>query len=460
MIPRDLATLAGITGGVLHGSNAAFGRVISDSRALESGALFVALSGERFDGHDFVAEAAARGAAGALVSRRVDAALPQVVVPGTLDALSAFALAWRRSFPGVVVGITGSNGKTTVKEMTGAILAQVGPCLVTQGNLNNHIGVPLTLCRLEDAHRCAVIEMGANHLREIAHLAAIAEPAVGLVINAGQAHLEGFGGIEGVAKGKGEMFEAIGTQGTAVINADDRFAAFWHGLARRAGRVVTFGIRERADVSASNVQSQLGAGGFVTTFDLATPVGTRNVRLALAGEHNVMNALAATAAAMAAGASLDAVQRGLQSMRAVSGRLEVKQALRGARLIDDAYNANPGSLRVGLRALADVPGERWLVLGEMAELGEDGPRLHAEMGEFARECGVSRLLAIGAGSRPAVEAFGEGASWHASTDELIAALEPRLHPGLTVYVKGSRVNRLERVTAALVPAAAAQAGGH
>jgi UDP-N-acetylmuramoyl-tripeptide--D-alanyl-D-alanine ligase len=458
MIARNLQMFAQATGGRLLGDDATFGPVQTDSRAIEAHALFVALAGERFDGHDFVGDVARRGAAGAVVGRRLDVTLPQVIVRDPLTALSQFAHAWRRSFRGPVVGITGSNGKTTVKEMTGAILAQLGPCLVTQGNLNNHIGVPLTLCRLDDTHRSAVIEMGANHLQEIAHLAGLARPDVGLVINAGPAHLEGFGGLEGVARGKGEMFEALDTTGTAVVNADDRFAALWHSLARRAGRVVTFGMRERADVSASGVRSRLDPAGFQTSFELSTPDGRRTVELALAGEHNVMNALAAAAAAMAAGASLDAVEQGLRSMRAVAGRLEVRDARGGARLIDDAYNANPGSLRVGLHALADVPGERWLVLGEMAELGEEGPRLHAEMGALARESGVTRLLAVGAGSRPAVDAFGEGASWHASTDELIATLLPELHAGLTVYVKGSRVNRLERVTAALT--GADRAGSH
>jgi UDP-N-acetylmuramoyl-tripeptide--D-alanyl-D-alanine ligase len=459
VIGRDLATLAHAAGGVLHGGNAHFGRVMTDSRAIEQGALFVALAGERFDGHDFVVDVAARGAAGALVSRHIDNALPQVVVPETLAGLSAYARAWRRAFDRPLIGITGSNGKTTVKEMTSAILGQLGPCLATQGNLNNHIGVPLTLCRLDEAHRFAVIEMGANHVHEIAHLAAMAEPTVGLVINAGPAHLEGFGGLDGVARGKGEMFEALGPEGTAVINADDRFAVFWRGLARRAGRVVTFGMREAADVAARDVEAVLTDGGFTTRFDLVTAAGQRRIELALAGEHNVMNALAATAAAMAAGASLDAVQRGLASMRAVAGRLEVKRALGGARLIDDAYNANPGSLRVGLRALAQVPGERWLVLGEMAELGVEGPQLHADMGAFARECGVSRLLAVGEGSKPAVETFGPGATWYASTEDLIKDLRARVHEGLTVFVKGSRVNRLERVTAALA-AGAAPAGDH
>ena len=459
MITRDLATLAHVSGGSLHGANVPFGRVMIDSRAIEAGALFVALPGERFDGHDFVADVAGRKAAAALVNRPLDVALPQVVAPDTLAALSAYAHEWRRGYPGVVIGVTGSNGKTTVKEMTGAILSQLGPCLVTQGNLNNHIGVPLTLCRIEPSHRHAVIEMGANHLREIEHLARLAAPDVGLVINAGPAHLEGFGGLEGVARGKGEMFAALGPSGTAVINADDPFAGFWRGLARTAGRIVTFGLREPADVGARDIESRLTDRGFVTTFELTTATGQRRIELALAGEHNVSNALAAAATAMAAGASLDAVERGLSTMRAVSGRLEVKQALHGARLIDDAYNANPGSLRVGLRALAQVPGERWLVLGEMAELGEAGPQLHAELGTFARECGVTRLLAVGAGSRPAVATFGAGASWHPNTDDLIATLLPELHAGLTIYVKGSRVNRLERVTAALAPGAT-QAGEH
>jgi UDP-N-acetylmuramoyl-tripeptide--D-alanyl-D-alanine ligase len=280
---RDLAELARVTGGFLHGANAAFGRVTTDTRDLEAGALFVALLGERFDGHDFVPQAASRQAAGALVSRLASTPIAQVVVPDTLAGLSTFSHAWRRDFDGSVIGITGSNGKTTVKEMTGAILARTGPCLVTQGNLNNHIGVPLTLSRLEPTHRFAVIEMGANHLREIAHLALLAEPDIGLVINAGPAHLEGFGGIDGVARGKGEMFEALGIEGTAVINADDRYAAYWHGLARAAGRVVTFGMRERADFSATNVSSRFEPGFGSELNRLSARAAPRQARLA--GDH-------------------------------------------------------------------------------------------------------------------------------------------------------------------------------
>jgi UDP-N-acetylmuramoyl-tripeptide--D-alanyl-D-alanine ligase len=446
---RDLAALAQATGGVLHGDAAAFGAVTTDTRTLEPGALYVALRGERFDGHQFVPDAQARGAAGALVARAASIPLPQVVVPDVLAGLTAFAAAWRRDFPGTVVGITGSNGKTTVKEMTGAILTCAGVCLVTRGNLNNHIGVPLTLCRLEPGHRYAVIEMGANHLGEIAHLASVARPDVGLVINAGPAHLEGFGGIDGVAKGKGEMFAALGAGQTAVINADDRFAAYWHGIARGAGRVVTFGIRERADFAAVNVRELPAGDGLRVEFELVCPLGRRRVPLALAGEHNVMNALAAAAAAHAAGAGLEAIVEGLSGMRAVAGRLEFKALAGGGRLIDDSYNANPASVRAGLRALAALPGERWLVLGEMRELGADSPRLHAETGEHARQSGVTRLFAVGDEARHAVEAFGAGGTWFAGVEDLIAALAADLGPGVTVLVKGSRSNRLERVAAAL-----------
>jgi UDP-N-acetylmuramoyl-tripeptide--D-alanyl-D-alanine ligase len=451
---RDLASLAEAAEGRLNGHNREFGVVSTDSRTLPSGALFVALRGERFDGHEFLPEAARAGAAGVLVERVSESllasGLTQVVVDDTLAGLSRFARAWRRSFAIPVIGITGSNGKTTAKEMTGAILSRLGPTLVTQGNLNNHIGVPLMLCRIEAAHRHAVIEMGANHQREISHLAALAEPDIGVVLNAGPAHLEGFGGLEGVARGKGEMFEALGPRGTAVINGDDRFAGYWRGLASSAGRVVTFGIESEADFQARELRALTGPDGYATEFELRCPLGTRRIAMALAGTHNVMNALAAAAATASAGADLDTIEQGLAGMRAVRGRLEILRTRQGAQLIDDSYNANPGSVRAGLRALAEVPGERWFVLGEMAELGEDSERLHEDVGAWARECGFSRLLAIGAPTRRAVEAFGAGASWYADLESLIETLRRDLSPQITVLVKGSRVNRLERVAGALV----------
>ncbi len=456
---RDLAALARVTGGALHGANVPFGRVVSDSRSVGAGELFVALRGEHYDAHDFVPDVASRGAAGALVNRLVSVHIAQVVVPDVLAGLASFARAWRGDFSGRIVGITGSNGKTTVKEMTGAILGRRGACLTTQGNLNNHIGVPLTLARLEATHGYGVIEMGANHPGEIAYLARLATPDVGLVINAGPAHLEGFGGLDGVAEAKGELFEALGKNATAVINADDRYAGLWRGLARGAGRTITFGMREAADFRASQPVSRIVQDRFVTEFELDCPLGSRRIVLNLAGEHNVMNALAAAAAAQAAGADLDDIEQGLESMQPVSGRLQLKPARAGARLIDDSYNANPGSVRAGLRSLAAVPGEHWLVLGEMAELGVESARLHADIGEFARETGVARLLAVGPETRHAVEAFGPGASWFADADELVAAAGPDLREGVTVLIKGSRVNRLERVAAALAAPGTANAGG-
>lgn len=446
---RDLAELARVSRGRLQGDNTGFGAVSSDTRSLEPGSLFVALAGERFDGNDYVSEAAAKGAAAALVSRPVDAPIPQVVVVDTLAALTAFAAAWRRAFDGTLVALTGSNGKTTVKEMIGSILSRCGPCLTTEGNLNNHIGVPLTLCRLEPTHRYAVIEMGANHAEEIAHLADVAQPDVGLVINAGPAHLEGFGSMEGVARGKGELFEMLGVTEAAVINADDRFAALWHEMARAAGRVVTFGVRERADFSGSDAATRLTEDGFVTGFELQSPLGKVHLSLSLAGEHNVMNALAAAAAAHAAGADLEAIVKGLESMRPVSGRLEMRKTVHGARVIDDSYNANPASLQAGIRALAEIPGEHWLVLGEMAELGEDSSRLHTEIGLFARDNGVQRVFAVGTEARHAVEAFGSGAQWYDDIDALTKDAQSQLKEGVTVLIKGSRVNRLERVASVL-----------
>ena len=458
---RGMAALARETGGRLLGADVAIGPASIDSRTLEPGALFVVLPGERHDAHEFVGAAASRGAAGALVTRHVDVELPQVVVGDALEALTAWARACRRDYPGTVVGITGSNGKTSVKEMTGAILSRIGECLVTQGNLNNHIGVPLMVTRLSDTQRCAVIEMGANHQREIAHLASIARPRVGMVINAGPAHLEGFGGLDGVARGKGEMFEALGAGDTAVVNADDRYADYWRGLASGAGRIVTFGIREPADFRAARIDARAGDEGFATSFDLECPLGTRRVTINLAGEHNVMNALAAAAAASAAGADLDAIVAGLAATRPVSGRLAMRAAAGGARLIDDSYNANPGSVKAGLRSLAALPGEHWLVLGEMRELGPDSALLHAEIGAYARETGVARMYAVGDETRHAVEAYGAGGEWYARVEDLVAAARPGLGPHVTVLVKGSRSNRLERVADALAAdGARTGTGGH
>jgi UDP-N-acetylmuramoyl-tripeptide--D-alanyl-D-alanine ligase len=459
MTAWTLGDLARVCGGRLVGSSVRFTSVSTDSRTLQSGALFVALKGPSFDGHEFVAAAFQRGAAGALVERELAVSIPQVVVGDSLRALSEFATAWRREFRIPIVGITGSNGKTTTKEMIGAILGRKGPALVTQGNLNNHIGVPLTLLRLAAEHRTAVIEMGANHQGEIAALTAIAEPTIGIITNAGAAHLEGFGGLQGVAKGKGELFRGLPASGTAVVNADDAFVTYWRETTATKN-VLTFGLSATADFTARNVRTQMSTDGFRFEFELKTPAGMCSCSLALAGTHNVRNALGAAAAAHVAGATLDEIANGLAAMRAVSGRLNLSPAIHGAFLLDDSYNANPSSLRAGIDALIGLPGEHWLVLGDMLELGQGDNDLHAEMGVYARAAGVKRVFAVGQRARFAVDAFGDGAEWFDGTESLISRVQASLRPDVTVLIKGSRANRLERVAAALSVGTAAKSGGH
>jgi len=448
LTPLTLAGLARCADGRLIGDDRQFEIVSTDSRTLSAGSLFAALRGEQFDGHEFVQAAADRGACGLLVERNLPIDLPQVIVADTLQALTACARARRRAFTAPVIGITGSNGKTTTKEMAGAILGRLAPCLVTRGNLNNHIGVPLTLLRLRPEQRYAVVEMGANHRGEIAHLASIAEPTVGLVTNAGPAHLEGFGSLEGVAAGKGELFAGLRPDGIAIVNADDRFAESWRATAG-ARRVVTFGFDRNADFTARDVRTTIGAEGASMEFDLVSPAGTERAHLNLAGAHNLRNALGAAAATHAAGVGLHDIVCGLAAVKAVKGRFEFKPAINGATLVDDSYNANPGSLQAGLDAFQAVGKTRWLVLGDMMELGPASEALHAEIGRHARATGIARLLAFGPRSKSAAEAFGEGASWFDDLDSLIDHARRGLTADVVVLVKGSRANRLERVTAAL-----------
>jgi UDP-N-acetylmuramoyl-tripeptide--D-alanyl-D-alanine ligase len=445
-----LGFIAQSAGGRLAGADRPLDSVAIDSRMIAPGGLFVALKGEQADGHDFASQAVARGAAGLLVDRQLPIEAPQVIVPDVLAALTTCARAHRRRFTGPIVAVTGSNGKTTTKEMIGAVLAVRGPCLITRGNLNNHIGVPLTLLALRPGHRSAVIEMGASHRREIAHLMAIAEPGIGIVTNAGAAHLEGFGSLDGVAEGKGELFAGLPQDGVAVINADDRYAPRWRTLAS-GRRIVTFGLDQPADYSARGVTSSLEHNRPVLDFELAAPDGTVRISLALAGLHNLRNAVGAAAASQMAGASLDDVARGLGSVKPVKGRLEFRPAANGAVLVDDSYNANPGSLKAGLDAFRSFGGARWLVLGDMMELGSASEALHREIGAYARESGIERLLAVGTRAKGAADAFGPGAAWFDNVDDLITEARRTLRPDVAVLVKGSRSNRLERVAQALAP---------
>jgi len=421
-----------------------------------AGDLFLALPGSRADGHDFVAAAGRSGAAGAVVSRYVEAPLPQIVVRDVAQALTQAGAAWRSGFNAPVLGVAGSNGKTTTKEMLSAILAQSGECLATRGNLNNQLGVPLTLLRLADRFRSAVIEIGANRAGDVAELVAIARPQVGLITNAGAEHLEGFGSLEGVARAEGEMVAGLGSDGVAVINADDDYAPLWRSMAR--ARVVSFGFAPAADVRAVDLRLEAGAQGFATRFTLLHGPAAVPVSLALAGRHNVRNALAAAAAALAVGATPAQVAAGLGSVRPVEGRLQFKPLPGGAWLIDDSYNANPSSAQAALEVLGELPGRRWLVLGDMAELGAAGPASHRDIGALARRLGVERLYAFGPLAALAAEGFGAGAEAHTDIDALTRAVGAALAGDVRLLVKGSRVNRLERLVAALAGGPAARPG--
>ena len=448
---RTLARFAHDCGGALRGEDRPFTGVSIDTRTLQGGELFVALRGPRFDGAQFLSAALERGAAGVVLEREQPLALAQIVVADTLQALQCAAQVRRTAAPIPVVGVAGSNGKTTTKEMTAAILSQRGECLATRGNLNNHIGVPLTLLRLEPEHRSAVIEMGANRAGEVAELVRIARPTVGLITNAGAEHLEGFGTLEGVARAEGEAVAGLEPAATAVLNADDPFLDLWRGMT--AARCVTFGFAPAASFHAGELQSSLASEGFRTRFTLTCALGAAPIELHFGGRHNVLNALAAAAAAASAGASLAQIAAGLASVRPVSGRLQPKQTEGGAWILDDSYNANPSSVRSGIEVLASLPERRWLVLGDMAELGEFAEDSHVQIGAFAREHGIERLYATGPLAALAVERFGAGARWFPEAEVLIEALRAALGeagPGVYVLVKGSRINRLERVVAALV----------
>lgn len=416
--------------------------VSTDTRRLQPGQLFVALHGPHFDGHDYLAQAAQRGAAAVMVERAVPGC-PNLIVEDTRKGLGYLARAWRRRFTIPLVAVTGSNGKTTVKEMIGAIMARQGIALVTQGNLNNDIGLPLTLLRLDDTYCSAVIEMGANHPAEIAWLTEVAEPRVALITNAAPAHLEGFGTLEGVARSKGEIFAGLDESGTAVINADDDFANLWQQLAGHR-RIVRFGLRQPAEVTSHWRATRNGS-----QLNVTTPVGNLELDLALSGEHNVMNALAAIAATLAVGVRLPDIKAGLEAVQAVPGRLQLLAGRKGSRILDDTYNANPASLAAALRVLGGFDGRKVLVLGDMGELGTETERMHAAAGQMAHEAGVARLVTVGPMAAVAAGVFGNNARACASHAEAIEALAELLGPDVTVLVKGSRLSHMEVVVTAL-----------
>jgi UDP-N-acetylmuramoyl-tripeptide--D-alanyl-D-alanine ligase len=435
------------------GADVALTGVSTDSRAITPGCLFVALRGPRFDGHRFAAQALEQGAAAVLIA--ADSGLdlaPAMLVDDTRLALGQLAAWHRQRMPARLAAITGSNGKTTVKEMAAAILrAHCGSddaVLATQGNLNNDIGMPLTLLRLTPAHRYAVIEMGMNHPGELYYLSGLAQPDVALVNNAQRAHLEGLQSVEAVARAKGEIYVGLAEGGTAIVNADDPHADLWRGL--NAGRrVIGFGLNPDAQVRASYRLTPLGAA-----LDLVTPAGSASAELRVPGEHNVRNALAAVALALALDVPLAAIAAGLSGYAGVKGRLQAHDCILGGRLIDDTYNANPDSVSAAIAVLAAQPGRRILVLGDMGELGPGAAELHAEIGARAKAAGIHRLLALGELSSHAVQAFGAGGMHFERIEELLAEVENALGPEVTVLVKGSRFMKMERVVQSFVEAKA------
>lgn len=439
-----LAAAADFMRGTLHGPDIPFDGVSTDTRTLQQGELFVALQGPNFDGCDYVGQARDKGAAGAvvtsLVSDDIAQDLAQVVVDNSMRALGQLGAAWRKGLPVRVIGITGSNGKTTLKEMTAACLATAAPTIATHGNLNNEIGMPLMLTRIDDAHRYAVLEMGANHPGEIAYLAALAQPDVVVITNAAPAHLEGFGTIDGVARAKGEILSGDVRPRIAILNADDRYFEYWSSLVEDT-QLISFGIDNAADVRADDIVAREGQ----SCFSLHLPGGETDITLPLAGRHNVRNACAAAAIAYAVGVDIPDIKTALESVQPIAGRLQALAGVGGATIYDDSYNANPLSVVAAAEFLATLPGDNWLVLGDMGELGDDAPRLHRDVGEQVRETGIKRLLATGGLSRNTVDGFGDGATWFASADALSGSLLPELHSGVNVLVKGSRFMQMERV---------------
>ena len=460
----ELSTIASALQAQLIGEDMAISSVSIDTRTLQPGDLYIGISGENFDGCDFVDQAAQAGAVAVLVERQVETDLAQLIVKDSRIALAELAKLWRQLWQQLqqhtqqhklqqnqakLIAVTGSNGKTTVKEMLAAILSLNSSVLATKGNFNNDIGVPLTLLRLKPSHHYAAIEMGANHAGEIAYSSRYTLADVAIINNVGAAHLEGFGSLEGVACAKGEIISGLSMQGIAVLNKDDAFYPLWQGLAGER-KTISFGFSTAADVYASNINSQIKNHQFITSFDCFTPKGNISIGLKLAGQHNVKNALAAATACLAVGLDLGQIKQGLETLQPVTGRLEPWIGRLGNIIIDDSYNANPNSLKVALQVLEQCSSEAWLILGAFNELGENSVAIHKEMGTLIKNHQVKRLFAVGENARYSVETFGQGAEFFLTQDELIARLKSLLSGSEALLIKGSRGQRMENVAASLI----------
>lgn len=445
MIEGTLAAAAHIMNGTLLGSDRKYSGVSTDTRTLGRGELFFALQGPNFDGGAFVSAATGKKAAAAVLTESVEADIPQITVDDTRLALGALAGSWRKKMPAKVIGITGSNGKTTVKEMISSCLSLTAETLATRGNLNNDIGLPLMLLSLSEEHRYAVIEMGANHPGEIAYLTSLVEPAVVVITNAAPAHLEGFGDLDGVARAKGELLQADTSPLFVVLNADDPYFAYWNSLLS-GDTVISFGVESNASVFATEVE----ADGDSMNFSLHNHLEEIPIRLPLAGLHNVRNACAAAAVLHGLGMDSKQIRQGLESVQAVSGRLRPVGSITALTVYDDSYNANPQSVIAAAEFLAAQPGHNWLVLGDMGELGEDEVLLHKAVGRAAKRLGIDRILATGKLSKNTVSTFGNGGQWYENIDGLVEELQRSATENTNILIKGSRFMEMERVVKALI----------
>jgi len=430
------------------GSDIAIASVSIDTRTLQPGDLYIAINGKNFDGHDFVMQAEMAGAAALMVDHLMDTDLPQLIVPDTQIGLAELAALWRQNSAAKIIAVTGSNGKTTVKEMLASILSVNAPVLATKGNLNNAIGVPLTLLHLNESHRYAVIEMGANHAGEIAFSSRYAQADVAILNNVGAAHLEGFGSLAGVAEAKGEIISGLSTQGVAILNRDDDFYPLWLELVDSRAHI-SFGFSNEASISASEMAMLVVENCFQTRFNLHTKDEKIPVCLQLAGFHNVKNALAAAAACLALEIPLAQIKQGLEALQPVAGRLQPLISRFGNLVINDSYNANPSSLQVALDVLTQCAGEKIVCLGAFGELGDDSVAIHHEIGQTCKQFGVTRLYAVGENARFSVESFGTGGLFFSNQQELIATLNQQLTGTETLLIKGSRTQQMENVAASL-----------
>ena len=445
-----LSEISACVNGILWGEDLKISSISIDTRTLLKGDLYIAIKGDNFDGHSFVNKAEIAGAVAVLVEQKLATNLAQIVVNNSQLALAELAGKWKKKAVVETIAITGSNGKTTVKELIASILELAANVLYTKGNLNNAIGVPLTLLKLNKHHQYAVIEAGANHIGEIAYSCEYVKPDVAVITNVGSAHLEGFGSIKGVAKAKSEIIQSLSTQGIAVLNRDDAFYDYWLDIAKDR-KTVSFGMNATADFRAEQIRTTITNSEFENHFMLLTSTEKIAIKLKLAGQHNVMNALAAAASVAQLGINLEQIKQGLERSKPIPGRLQPLPGIHGGLIIDDSYNANPNSVKAALQVLLESGGEPWVVLGALAEMGSNSLNIHKELGALIKSMNVVRLLTIGSDAEHTSSSFGKGATFFSSQEQLITFLNNNLKGNESILIKGSRSQKMEKIVAQLVP---------